>query len=705
MMTATAMAVAAAFGAGNENSAAEVSQTVDTNGTIRVEVIGQSVYDTYKTMSTESFSYIATDPAVLPASVNQFTPKAMSDLGSHSFKDVADYIPGVHNDYDHGYVYCYNYFNIRGFKSENPYRDGMRSYGGNAVDVDTLESIDVVKGPSSVQYGKMAPGGVVNYVTKGARLDRPGLHGEIKSYATDTGRWHVSGNANEMVNEDFAVFGQVGYTGGDTYHHSRKDVLSAVFGLLWRPTDDDEIDIRFAYTHEERDMQDGTLIIDGHPYGSRWKHWDHANVDDFDGQTLDDSYLTAKWTHKFSDSFENRLRMKAHYFNHDVDAIRMPSYNSSTGLLSGRLDRSDMSIYEHQFSDDFAWTYDNGDWLENVFVGGIEFHARYYTRHQRWYNGASRALDGGKWSIPTTCTKGDHAQRQNLYSFAPFAQEQLKLFDKLHLVAGVRWDWIYQEECNITGGWSKTRDYDSLVYNGGVLYELTDWFHPYYSYQTSFNPQSHAQDRNGNLITDPTTGDQHEVGFKTPLFDNRLLLSACWYYVTKNDIAAPVSGTDYSELIGEMHSQGVELSAQGQIGDDWEFIATYTYCDARYGEDYTEMTTKHKKGDRIMYIPANNGSLWGVWHMNGVRDPAGLRIGAGVTAMDSRPVNDTMRMGGYYTLNAMAGYGYELWDGRVIDFQVNLFNLTDQYYWQSCNGSYGMPGQPFGAQFTVKFTF
>ena len=181
-------AAAYSLAADVESKPVEVTQSVDTNGEIRVEVVGQSVYDTYKTLSTESFSYIATDPAVLPASVQQFTPKAMGDLGSHSFKDVADYIPGVHNAYDHGYLYCFNYFHVRGFLSENPYRDGMRSMGGNVVDVDTLESVDVVKGPSSVQYGKMAPGGVVNYVTKGAKLDKPGLHGEVKAYATDGAR-------------------------------------------------------------------------------------------------------------------------------------------------------------------------------------------------------------------------------------------------------------------------------------------------------------------------------------------------------------------------------------------------------------------------------------------------------------------------------------------------------------------------------------
>ena len=693
--------VSSAFAADVESKPAEVTQSVDTNGEIRVEVVGQSVYDTYKTLSTESFSYIATDPAVLPASVHQFTPKAMSDLGTHSFKDVADYLPGVHNDYDHGYVYCYSYFNVRGFRSENPYRDGMRSYGGNAVDVDTLESIDVVKGPSSVQYGKMAPGGVVNYVTKGAKLDKPGLHGEVKAYATDAGRWHVSGAANEMVNEDFAVFAQVGYTGGETYRQTRKNVLSAVFGLKWRPTDDDEIDVRFAYTHEERDMQDGCLIVNGQVYGDRWEHWDSANVGNFRGQVLDDYYLTGKWTHKFSESFENRLRMKAHYFDHDVDAIRMPSYNASTGRLSGRLDQSDMSIFETQVSDDFAWVYDDLDWMENTLLAGIEFHTRNYTRHQRWWNGAWRNLAGGPWNFGTTCTTGDHAQNQNLYSFAPFAQEQMKLFDSLHIVAGVRWDWIYQENRNITGGWSKTRDYDSLVYNGGVLYELTDWLHPYYSYQTSFNPQTHVQDIHGNLITEPTTGEQHEIGFKSPWFDNRLLLSACWFQVDKHNVAQAIPGTDYYTLNGHVRSQGVELAAQGQVGDYVEVIGAYSYTHAYY----VEADSSHAAGESMAYIPHNNGSLWGVWHLDGVREATGLRVGFGAVAMDARPVNSTMHMSAYYTLNAMVGYGLKLWDDQIVDLQLNLFNLSNQEYWQSCNGSYGMPGQLFGGQFTVKFIF
>ncbi len=60
-------------------------------------------------------------------------------------------------------------FNLRGFSlsSSNGYlRDGHQHWSHYQQPIETLESIEVIKGPSSILYGQSGPGGLVNMVTK-----------------------------------------------------------------------------------------------------------------------------------------------------------------------------------------------------------------------------------------------------------------------------------------------------------------------------------------------------------------------------------------------------------------------------------------------------------------------------------------------------------------------------------------------------------
>ena len=48
-------------------------------------------------------------------------------------------------------------------------RDGFRQFGGqgqNFVETANIEQVEVLKGPASILYGKIEPGGIINIVTK-----------------------------------------------------------------------------------------------------------------------------------------------------------------------------------------------------------------------------------------------------------------------------------------------------------------------------------------------------------------------------------------------------------------------------------------------------------------------------------------------------------------------------------------------------------
>ena len=60
---------------------------------------------------------------------------------------------------------------LRGFSARNDiFTDGVRDFGQYTRDTFDLESVEVLKGPSSVLFGRGSTGGVINQVTKTPRL-------------------------------------------------------------------------------------------------------------------------------------------------------------------------------------------------------------------------------------------------------------------------------------------------------------------------------------------------------------------------------------------------------------------------------------------------------------------------------------------------------------------------------------------------------
>ncbi len=127
----------------------------------------------YRAGNSVSATRIDTPIKNLPFSVNAFTEDFISDIGARSLEDILNFAPGITNagrEFGTGSTKV----NVRGFESD-PQRNGFPSSG--YIDAATIARVEVVKGPASLLYGQIAPGGVVNYLSK-RPLDK-------KSYAFD----------------------------------------------------------------------------------------------------------------------------------------------------------------------------------------------------------------------------------------------------------------------------------------------------------------------------------------------------------------------------------------------------------------------------------------------------------------------------------------------------------------------------------------
>jgi len=131
--------------------------------TLNTFVASTSADRGYRPGNSVSATRIDTPIADLPFSISAFTQQFIEDTGAKDLFDVVRYAAGV-NSFAREFQGGNAQYTIRGF-SQGVLHDG---FGAGDIYVDTVnvERVEVVKGPASLLYGQIQPGGIVNFITK-----------------------------------------------------------------------------------------------------------------------------------------------------------------------------------------------------------------------------------------------------------------------------------------------------------------------------------------------------------------------------------------------------------------------------------------------------------------------------------------------------------------------------------------------------------
>jgi len=186
----------------------------------------------YRAGNSVSATRIDTPIKNLPFSISAFTPQFISDIGARDLFDVAQYAPGVTNSAVE-FASGNSTYAIRGF-NQNPQRNGFSGEG--YIDAATIERVEVVKGPASVLYGEVAPGGTVNYITK-RPTPIPFVSVSLKAGSYSYGRAAL--DLNRPLVNDRLLFRFNGAWENDIEYYEPGHARSVVVApaLTWRVTD------------------------------------------------------------------------------------------------------------------------------------------------------------------------------------------------------------------------------------------------------------------------------------------------------------------------------------------------------------------------------------------------------------------------------------------------------------------------------------
>jgi iron complex outermembrane receptor protein len=636
-----------------------------------------------------------------PASVQIITPGLIDDQDSFRLQDVLRNVAGVSPEKNEAKGQEYETSSIRGF-SQRIYRSGIRTLGSNTLDLNTVERVEVIKGPDAVTYGDAEPGGIINVVTKGAKLApyKTKVATTVGSYDD----YRVSLDTGGAIASDKALRVNLSYVNKDSFRdHVGTESYSVAPAFLWQIGDRTTLDVRLSHKHEERMLDPGVYFDINHKAV--------ASIDTFlgepdtDGMEIDDSLVDFTLTNEFLPWLTMRTRAVHHDLSVDLEAIRIRGNPDAKGMLGRRYDASDIRIKEYTVSNDFILKFDTGTFA-NTLLLGVE--ARHVSKnwHSKQDNTTLSKISikdpvyDFNYDTLKIVDAGDDDEEVEAYAL--YLQDTLAMLDeKLHIMFGARLDKVNARKYSNTNT-KTTGNTRGASGQFGVLYKLFPHFSPYATISTSFNPQSAGRvDVNGNYLN-PETGIQYEGGFKSPFWKDKFVFTASVYRIDKQDVAIKdKDNTDYYINGGEMRSEGFELTAQGDFLPNWNIYASYAYMD-------TEVIKSDSLpvGAAFQGIPLHSGSIW-VVHTHNEGKFAGLRLGGGLFAVGNREGDDnnTYELDGYVTVNLMAGYKKELASDRVLSAQLNLKNLFDEEYYES-GGSYSvMPGAPRALSLNLGFEF
>jgi len=724
--TAPPLPVPPMIGAGSEDTARQDEVPV-----VEVRpVVVASTRESYTVSNSTTATKTDTSIHETPASIQVVPRQVIEDQKTPRMKDALENVSGVRPNQSIG---SGNRFIIRGFPDlGKTYRNGLlaTSPSGFPFEMDTanIESIEVLKGPASILYGRIEPGGMINVNTK-RPLDTPhgALEQQFGSYNFYRTLWDVGGAITDSKSLS------VRFAGGYQNSGSFRDfnfIDRKVFNpsVTWRPTDKTTMTVDVEILKQDFRADSGIPVIGNRPAPvpiSR-SYGDPNTPASFTNKT----HIGFNLDHTFNESWKLTNRFLSSFIDAEsIWANPAPAFGNALQADGRTLNRNifGQTSYVRTYATnlDLVGTFTVAGTQHKLLVGMDYIRAATdYGIYGNFTSGnPALAIDlfnptyGIAPSLFTAARATTDRPGRNVSVFHEqwyglYLQDQITFGKKLHLLVGGRYDWAEvargtagnfdQASANVDGVTRKDSRFNPRV---GLLYDLTPWLAAYGNYVTSFGANNGVSSNNQPFP--PQTGKQQEAGFKADLFEHRLNATVAFYHLTRNNLVTPdlASGDPLARIVvGEQRSQGVEFDTTGRVTESLSLIGSYAYTDTKVTKDNSGLQEKRLPG-----VPLHGGSLWMKYDFAELSGPAkGLSVGFGAYVSGSRhgDIQNTFTLPGYVRLDGFAAYRWMMGPTRAIA-QVTVRNLLNHEYYENAdlnsnvaprNGVYpGAPMTVFGS--------
>ncbi|PSL46264.1 iron complex outermembrane receptor protein [Chitinophaga niastensis] len=618
-------------------------------------------------------------------------------------------------------------FNARGygFSSSNMFKNGARVNSGVMPEMSSLERVEILKGSAAILYGNVAPGAVMNMVTKQPKFNfggevnlRAGSYGLLKPAVDIYGP--ISSKIAYRVNGTFET--------ADSYRdqvHSKRYYINP--SLLFKLSDRTELLVQGDYLKHDftPDFGIGTLggtkIADvprNNFYGTPWQY---AHTQ----QTT----ASASLKHKMNDNWSLNGMISYQKYNRDYYAIERIQADTA-GKWGRPLNRANNDEDYYLAQVDLTGRFKTGSLEHTLLVGvdGDRYNQKAYSYNQPTAYDTINILHPDLYKPRTDMPAANIVKgiTTPINRFGAYIQDLVRISDKLNLLAGVRFSYLQNESPSTldykTYAVTKTAaKYDNAFSPRiGIVYKPIPTTAIFASYSNSFTPNT-GLDIDSNVLK-PSIINQYEVGVKNDFLKGLLSVNVTAYRIKNNNYAqtapyqkdgvTPNNNANLKALIGETLSQGVEVDIAGHPLPGLDVIGGYSYNNITI-ENTPGTPGSSVEGERLVGNPNHtaNASVFYTFQKYKIK---GLKLGAGfyyigqryagwnntMPAADKQLVSRLISVPGFSTLDLSAGYTFKRF--AVLAKVSNVTNTYNYYVHENYSINPIPPTQFVG---TVSYKF
>jgi iron complex outermembrane receptor protein len=648
------------------------------------------------------------DPLDLPQAITVISKAVIEEQQAQRLSDVVRNVNGVYLATTRGAVQ--ESFSARGygFSSTNLFKNGSRVNTGVMPEMSSLESVEVLKGGAAILYGQVAPGGVINMITRQPKFNfggevsvRAGSHDLYKPAFDVYGP--LSSKVAFRVNGSFESAGSF----RDNVWSKRYYVNPSFLIKLGNRTDllvqGDYLKTNFTPDFGIGSI--GTTKIPDVPV-SRYMGavWSYNKAEQSAATATVKHQLNDAWKLTFTASYQQYYR--DYYATERIQAAASGDWTRPLGRIDSKekyyIAQADLT---GQFKTRFA---------EHRLLAGVDAD-HYLTNSYTFSFPAVTGLAAGSYDVINVLEPAKYTQRTDIPAatrvrelnapinrFGAYVQDLIKLSAKFNLLAGVRWSFVQNRTdttllSNGAHTQSITKIDKAFSPRFGLVYKPTAKTAVFASYSNSFSVNT-GTDIYGSPVA-PSIINQYEAGVKNDFFNGMLSANLTFYKIKNNNLAQtaivdrdgkPNSNTSLKELTGQTISNGVEVDLAGHPLKGLTLLAGYSYNDMRYTKT-SDSLGSYIRGERLVNTPAHtaNGSIFYTFSSAGLK---GLKLGASVfyignrlggynnTVTQKTPYTVTDRLipvEGFTTVDLTAGYTF-----KKVSLLAKVSNLTNtrNYY-------------------------
>ena len=520
-------------------------------------------------------------------------------------------------------------FFSRGYdmSANNMFKNGFRYNAGSIPDISGLDKVEFLKGGSALLFGNVAPGGILNLVTKTPSFTSGGeISMQMGSYAYYKPSIDFYGPLSKSV--AFRINGS--YENSESFRDVVKNERLYVNpSLLFAISPKTQITVQGDYLTADWTPDFGTGIIGkkildlprNNFYGSLWSN---GNTKSASASVLLNHDFNKNWKLNFNGSFQDYDRR-----------------SKSTAQLSTIKDNGDWTrplvqnknleqIVGDQLS--LQGTFNTGSVKHQIYTGA-DWENSLATAYTYVFNPANYDtinlfnFDPATQRMDEPAARNSQIAKTETNRFGAYFQDLISITEKFKVLAGIRWSWQETEVTTYkeTSGNGKPQDAVPTVAakkldnafspKVGLIYQPTKEISLFGSYSSSFTPNT------GTTVDlkpiEASIIDQYEAGIKTDFLKGLLTTNVTVYQIMNSNLAQTApnkadgslnTDTSLKILGGGTKSKGIEFDITGRPIEGLDIIAGYSYNDMRY-TNTSGTNGSFIEGDRVARTPRSTANL------------------------------------------------------------------------------------------------